>query len=69
MELEPANFALKHKQAEGEGDDARRKKQQRTVEALVQGNGKDDNVLGRLVTVLARLALTNAAELRDIAGI
>eukprot|EP00959_Pyramimonas_sp_CCMP1952_P394838 8272853-Pyramimonas_sp.AAC.1 len=44
-------------------------KKHRTVEALLQcGSGEDDSVLARLVAVLARLALANAAELRDIAG-
>ncbi|CAK0888226.1 unnamed protein product [Prorocentrum cordatum] len=37
MELEPARFALKNKQATPDGGDHRRNKQQRTVEALLHG--------------------------------
>ncbi|CAK0905558.1 unnamed protein product [Prorocentrum cordatum] len=70
MELEPARFALKSKQQTEGIEGASQAKKHRTVEALLQGgSGKDDSVLARLVAVLARLALTSAAELRDIAGL
>ncbi|CAK0813867.1 unnamed protein product [Prorocentrum cordatum] len=62
-------FAQKSKQATPDAGGNRRKKQRRTVEALPQGEDKDDDVLGCFVAALSRLARTSAAELRDIAGI